>query len=326
MKLLILGGTAFLGRHLVEGAAARGHELTLFNRGERNPGLFPELEQIRGDRDGGLDGLRGRSWDAAVDTSGYVPRIVGASARLLADAVEHYTFVSSISVYGDLSMPPSEASPVGTLEDEAVEEVGGDTYGPLKALCERAVEEALPGRALIIRPGLIVGPWDPTGRFTYWPVRIAKGGDVLVPSPPDAPVQVIHARDLAEWILDLAERRVTGVFNASGPETPLTMSAVLEECRRVSGSDARFAWAEPELLAEHGVEEWMGLPLWLADPAYAGMSQANVSRAVAAGLTFRPLAQTIEETLAWARAEPADWPAGIDETKEGEVLASLASA
>ena len=189
MNLLILGGTVFLGRHLVEAALARGHAVTLFNRGQHNPDLFPEVERLRGDRDGDLQALEGRRWDAVVDTCGYVPRVVRASAEMLAPNVDHYTFISSISVYADTSKPGiDEQAPVGTLDDPTTEEVTGESYGPLKALCEQAAEAAMPGRVLNIRPGLIVGPHDPTDRFTYWVRRVAEGGEVLAPGNPHAPV------------------------------------------------------------------------------------------------------------------------------------------
>ncbi|HYE14573.1 MAG TPA: NAD-dependent epimerase/dehydratase family protein, partial [Pyrinomonadaceae bacterium] len=242
MRLLILGGTKFLGRHLVDAALGRGARVTIFNRGRHDPGPFPQVEWLRGDRDGGLDSLRGREWDAAVDTSGYVPRVVGASAELLAGSVGLYVFVSSISVYGDFSRPVDEDSPTATMPDETVEEITGETYGPLKALSERAAERSMPGRTLVIRPGLIVGPHDPTVRFSYWTARVARGGEVLAPGRPGKQVQFIDARDLSDWIVRVAEERRTGVFNATGPERKLTMGEFLEECRAVSGSDASFTW------------------------------------------------------------------------------------
>src|SRR3954470_5339632 len=218
MKLLILGGTIFLGRYLAEAALERGHDLTLFNRGQHNSELYPDVEKLRGDRDGGLDVLRGRRWDAVVDTSGYLPRLVRASAELLADAVEHYTFISSISVYPHFrSLGQDESAPVGTLDNPSVEEITGESYGPLKALCEQAVEQALPGRTLVVRPGLIVGPHDPSDRFTYWVRRVAQGGELLAPAGRDWHTQIIDVRDLAEWTLRMVERRQTGVYNATGP-------------------------------------------------------------------------------------------------------------
>jgi len=304
MKLLVLGGTKFLGRHVVEAALARGDEVTIFNRGLHNAELFPEVEKLRGDRDGGLEVLRGRLWDAVVDTSGYVPRVVRASAELLADAVDLYVFISSVSVYADYRQPNDEESPVGTLEDETVEEVTGVTYGPLKALCERAAEAAMQGRVLNVRAGLIVGPYDPTGRFTYWVERVARGGEVLAPAPPSKQVQFIDARDLAEWILQMIDARRAGVFNASGPDYKLTLEGLLEACREASGSDARFTWAGEEFLLEKGVEPWGDLPLWLPLSAeqHRYFLEENCERAYAAGLTFRPVADTARATLEWKRA------------------------
>ncbi|HEY7350332.1 MAG TPA: NAD-dependent epimerase/dehydratase family protein [Ktedonobacterales bacterium] len=325
MKLLLLGGTAFLGRHLVEAAQARGHEVTLFNRGQRNPALFPDLEKLRGNRDGDLAALQDRRWDAVIDTCGFVPRIVRASAELLADAVDHYTFISSISVYSDVSKPGvDESGLVGTLQDETAEEVTNEAYGPLKALCEQAAERAMPGRVLNIRPGLIVGPHDPTDRFTYWPHRIAQGGDVLAPGSPERLVQFIDARDLAEWTIRLVEARQTGVYNATGPDYPLTMGQVLEECKRQSGSDARFVWANEKRLLEAGASPWMEVPLWIpeSDPESGGFSEINCAKAFSAGLTFRPLAETVRDTLAWDATRPADAErrAGIKPEREAHYL------
>ncbi|MEK7324009.1 MAG: NAD-dependent epimerase/dehydratase family protein [Chloroflexota bacterium] len=320
MKLLILGGTVFLGRHTVEVALARGHEVTLFNRGQRDPELFPDVEKLLGDRNGDLSALRWRKWDAVVDTCGYVPRIVRASAELLAQAVERYVFISSISVYHELDKAPGldEDSPVGKLEDETVEEITGETYGPLKALCEQAAEQALPGRALNIRPGLIVGPHDPTDRFTYWPVRVAQGGGVLAPDGPNWHTQVIDVRDLAEWTIRMVEAKTTGVFNATGPDYPLTFGKVLDECKAVSGSDARFVWVDGKFLLDAGVQPWSELPLWLG----GGDMTVSVNKAIAAGLTFRPLADTIRDTLAWDATRPSDREprAGMKKEREEELL------
>ncbi len=322
MKILILGGTVFVGRHLVEAALNRGHEVTLFNRGQHNTELFPQVEKLRGDRDGDLEALRGRRWDVVIDTSGYVPRVVSASAELLAKAVDYYVFISTISVYPDTVQERNvdENGRLGTLEDETTEEITGDTYGPLKVLCEQAVERALPGRTLIIRPGLIVGPDDPTDRFTYWPVRVARGGEVLAPRPPDARAQFIDVRDLAEWTIRLAEDEQTGIYNATGPDYPLTMAHVLEESKRVSGSDAHIVWIDEAFLIEHGVEPWTGLPLWIPDAP--GFHDLNVDRAIAAGLTFRPLADTIRDTLAWyaERPEETELRVGLAPAAEQEVL------
>jgi 2'-hydroxyisoflavone reductase len=319
MKVLILGGTLFLGRHLVEAALERGHEVTLFNRGRTNPELFPEVEKLRGDRDAGdLEALRGRSWDVVIDTSGYLPRVVQAAAQLLDESVDHYTFISSGSAYDHVGPPVDESSPTGELpeESEDVERY----YGPLKALSERAVEDALPGRVFTVRAGLIVGPYDPTGRFTYWVWRIARGGDVLAPEPRDQPVQFIHARDLADWIVDQADRRLTGVFNAAGPEHELTMEQLLEEIRRGTESNARLRWLDESFLLEHGVEAWSDLPLWLApdaNPELAHFLAMDIRKALQAGLRFRPLVQTIRDTL--EKAETTS-DAGLDPARERELL------
>ncbi len=332
MNLLILGGTIFLGRYLVESALARDHQVTLFNRGQHSPELYPEVEKLRGDRDGGLGALRGRRWDAVIDTSGYVPRIVGASAELLADAVEHYTFISSISVYPHFrSIGLDESAPVATLDDPAVEEITGESYGPLKALCEQAVEQALPGRTLVVRPGLIVGPHDYSDRFTYWARRVAQGGELLAPAHPDWHTQIIDVRDLAEWTLRMVEQQQAGVYNATGPDYGLTIGQLLDTCRTVSGSDARFTWVSEEFLAEQVVTPWSELPLWIpqSDPDMLGFSDVSCAKAITAGLAFRELAATARDTLAWAsaRTDTADSAAralqpraGLAPAREAELL------
>lgn len=324
VKILILGGTVFLGRHLVDAALARGHEVTLFNRGQHNADLYPQVEKLRGDRNGNLDALKGRRWDAVIDTSGYVPRIVRESAELLANATNHYTFISTISVFADFSTPGlNEESLTGKLEDETVEAVSGETYGPLKALCEQAAEQAMPGRVLTIRPGLIVGPYDPTDRFTYWPHRVARGGEVLAPGNPEKQVQFIDARDLAEWNIRMIEAGKTGIYNATGPDYALSMGKTLDECKAVSGSDARFTWVPEQFLLERDVQPWMELPLWLPEEGdHAGMHSVDCSKAFAAGFTFRPLAQTVRDTLAWDATRPADheWRAGMKPEREAELL------
>ena len=338
MKLLVLGGTVFLGRHVVESALARGHEVTIFTRGRHNPDLFPDIERLRGDRDtGDLAALAAREWDAVVDTSAYVPRVARESARALADSVGRYTFVSSISVYRDFSRPGyDETAPVGTVDDPSVEEVTGETYGPLKALCETAVEEALPGRAACVRAGLIVGPHDPTNRFTYWVTRIAEGGIVLAPEPRRQPTQLVDVRDLADWMIRLGEERTPGVFNATGPEEPTTLEDVLEGIRDALGSDARFEWVSEEFARDAGLEPYQGLPLWVgeAEPEWAAFQTADIRRALAAGLRFRPLGETARDTLAWAHDGDAPGPkdvgvamppAGITRERERELLAAWSS-
>lgn len=301
MNLLVLGGTIFVGRHLVEAAVSRGHSVTLFNRGRNHPDLFPDVEKLRGDRDGDLGALRGRSWDAAVDTCGYLPRVVRASADLLSGGVEHYTFISSCSVYPEGAVPDvDEESPVQAPPPQGIEDVA-EHYGPLKVACEREVEAAMPGRALIIRPGLIVGPFDPSNRFTYWVRRIAAGGDVLAPGRPDREVQVIDARDLADWLVRLVESRRTGIYNAVGPAEPLTMAAMLEGCLPADGVDVRLTWVDEEFLLANGVEPWTEMPLWLpeGDPANDGFFKVRRDKAMAARLTYRPLEETARDTLAW---------------------------
>lgn len=321
MKLLILGGTVFLGRHLVDAALGRGHQVTLFNRGQHNPELYPEVEKLRGDRGGDLSALRGRRWGAVIDTCGYVPRVASASASLLADHVEYYAFVSSISVYADFGAAGmDESAAVGCLEDESVEEITGQTYGPLKALCERAVEKAMPGRALSVRAGLIVGPHDPTDRFTYWVRRAAQGGDVLAPGKPDAPVQWIDARDLAGWMVRMAEERCVGTYNATGPAQRLSMGDFLNACKRVSKSDAAFVWVDEEFLLKEQVTPFTQLPLWLPRDS-AGVMEINSRKAIGAGLTFRPMEQTVREALAWDCArEQEPLKAGLTLEREKELL------
>ncbi len=316
MQILVLGGTQFLGRHTVDAALAQGHGVTLFNRGQTRPELFPEAEKLRGDRDGDLTALAGRSFDAVVDTSGYVPRIVRETIDALGD-VGHYTFVSSISVYADLSTPPTEQSPVAQLKEPTEE--WREAYGELKAECEDLVRARFPD-AFVPRPGLIVGPWDPTGRFTYWPERFAAGGRVLAPLPRDADAQVIDARDLAAWIVRAAETGLGGTFNAIGPAIP--RAELLDICRRVAGPESEIVWVDPAFLGEHEVGEWMELPLWLASPEYAGMLSVDPSPGLAAGLSPRPLEETVRETLAWAQSSdaPEEAPAGLDPAKEQAVL------
>jgi len=323
MQLLILGGTRFLGRHIVDAGLARGHEITLFNRGISNPDLYPMTERLRGDRDGDLVALDGKQWDAIIDTCGYIPRVVNASVEKLKNASMHYTFISTISVYADFSKAGlDEDSALGTLPDDTTEELNEETYGPLKSLCERKVVAGFSDRALIVRPGLIVGPHDPTDRFTYWPWRVAKGDDVLAPDIPGNYTQFIDGRDLAEWIIHAIEEDVTGVFNATGPSTPLTMGKLLKTCKTVSESDAMIVWVDGAFLLDQGVTPWKELPLWLPGDENYGADQVNISRAIESGLVFRPLEETIEDTLTWVNSRQLDheWRAGLDPEREKALL------
>ena len=318
MKLLILGGTKFLGRHAVDAALAAGHDVTIFTRGQTNPELFPDVEHLQGDRDGDLGALEGRGWDGVVDTSGYVPRVVRQSAELLRDAVDRYVFVSSISVYDDFSQPIDESTAVAQLEDPATEEVL-EHYGALKAAAEAVIDEVYGDRGANVRAGLIVGPYDPTDRFTYWPRRIAAGGDVLGPGDPAAPVQFVDARDLAAWLVKLALAGPGGVFNATGPSEPLTFASLIERARATIGSDANVVWIDEQTLLDAEVQPWSELPLWLPGDDYAGMARADTRRALAAGLTFRPLEETVVDTLAWDRTVEGDRPT-LPREKERTVL------
>jgi 2'-hydroxyisoflavone reductase len=304
MKILVLGGTRFLGRTFVQTALEQGHELTLFNRGQTNPDLFPDVERLSGDRDSDLSVLKGSKWDVVLDTCGYVPRIVKKSAQLLVDSVEQYIYISSISVYADFSKAGlNEDSPLGTLKDETVEEVNNETYGPLKVLCENAVNEIYPARAAILRCGLIVGPYDTTDRFTYWPVRIGQGGEVLAPSPPLMQVQFIDAGDLAYFILLLAANRISGTFNTTGPAERMSMQGFLETCNGVTGSKASLTWVSEEFITGNDAGH---IPVWTTKD-WRGIFQADCSKAIKAGLSFRSLEKTIEDTLKWHATRPPDY-------------------
>jgi 2'-hydroxyisoflavone reductase len=318
VKLLVLGGTKFLGRAVAEAALDRGHDVTLFNRGRTNPELFPEVEKLRGDRDGDLSALSGRSWDAVVDTSGFVPQQARSSAEALADVAGHYLFVSSLSAYADPSHPLDEDSPLaereqGQPDDRLLEDFSN--YGALKVLCERAATEGFAGPTAIVRPGLIVGPHDLTGRFTYWPHRVARGGEVLAPAPAESQVQFIDVRDLGEWIVHLSENQVEGPFNAANRD--VTWKALLETCRQVTGSEAELVWIDPEFLMEQEVGQWMELPMWLYEDV--GLHATDVSRAVDAGLTFRPLDETVRGTLDQAETTG---DAGLDPEREARLIAA----
>jgi 2'-hydroxyisoflavone reductase len=325
LRILLLGGTGFLGPAVVRAALERGHRPTLFHRGKTRPGLFPGVEELFGDRDGKLDALRGRQFDAVVDTSGYVPRVVRQSAQLLAAQAARYLFVSSISVYADPIAPgAAEEAPLAALTDLASEDVGRD-YGALKAACERVVKEAFPRGALVVRPGLIAGPGDPTDRFTYWPARLARGGDVLAPGDGTDPTQLVDVRDLGAFFVHLLELQATGTFNATGPARATNLRELLTEVGRAVGSKARLTWVDPGFLEAHDVKPWTDLPAWVPR-ADGGILQVSVARALAAGLSLRPIAETARDTLGWWSAEPeerrAKPRAGLSAAREAEVLAA----
>jgi nucleoside-diphosphate-sugar epimerase len=319
VKLLVLGGTKFLGRAVVESALAGGHEVTLFNRGRTNPELYPEAEKLRGDLEGDLDALRGRAWDAAIDLDATkLPRHVRRYAELL--DVGHFTFVSTISVYADPSQPLGEGSPLYEPPDPEPEVFDESAYGGLKVGCERAVQEVFGSRAAIVRPGLLAGPHDETDRFTYWPRRLAEGGDVLAPGDPSAPVQMIDARDLGAWLVLVAENRFSAVYNATGPAEPLTLGELLERTSAAVGGRARLVWVDEQRILDAGVQPWSELPLWLPGEQYAGVLRADISRAVTAGLRYRPLEETARDTLAWSREAGEQRPT-LAREREAEILA-----
>lgn len=337
MKVLVIGGTRFVGRHFVTAAQARGHELTLFNRGKHDATAFADVETIHGDRHSELNKLAGRRWDVVVDTCGLLPRAVKASAEALRDAVDVYVFVSSQSVYADVSSPGvDENAPTETLSPEQLEKANsinaltasaadyGELYGGLKTLCEQAAEEAMPGRVLVQRPGLIVGPYDYTDRFTYWVARVVRGGEVLAPGRPERPVQFIDARDLADWSVKMIEEKRVGVYNCNGVPGAVTMKNVLDECKAVSGSDASFKWVDEEFLLQHQVGAWSELPLWLpeSEESLKGFMFVSSDKAIAAGLKFRTLTETIADTFAWWQSAAANEPmkAGLDPEKERRLL------
>ncbi|MBL8999926.1 MAG: NAD-dependent epimerase/dehydratase family protein [Phycisphaerae bacterium] len=334
LRILILGGTGFLGPACVDAAMAKGHTLTLFNRGlteKRKGGMFPTIEKLQGDRDpnkgDGLKALEGREWDAVIDTSSYYPRMAKASAELLAKNIKQYLIVSTVSVYKHNDQPnQDESGEIGTIPDTTVEEMGAqfENYGPLKALCEAEVEKAMPGRACIVRPGYIVGPGDPTPRFNYWPWRVSLGGEMLAPGTPTDPVQIIDVRDLGEWIIHLIEQRTTGIFNALGPKQPLDMGAMLDGCKKGVSGDAKFIWVDADFLESQGVQP----PIWIPPKGeYIGFHTRSAARAFAAGFTTRPVSDTAKATLDWLKTLPEDRRArlvgALPSEKEKEVLAAF---
>jgi 2'-hydroxyisoflavone reductase len=334
--LLMIGGTGFLGPAVVEDALARGFTVTLFNRGKTNPHLFPDLEKLKGDREEGIEALeaevaKGRGWDYVVDTSGYVPSHIEASATLLAPNAKQYVFLSTVGVYADHSVPADENSAVAQATEEFVAGVKTireslANYGAMKALCEKAAETAMPGRVTNIRPGLIVGPMDRSDRFTYWAVRVARGGEVLAPGDGTDPVQLVDVRDLATWTMDCIEQKITGVFNAISPAGRFNMAEMLYGIKASFTTDARFTWVPADFLEAQEVQAWTDLPVWLpATGETAAFHLVSTKKAVAAGLKFRPLADTAKDTVAWHKAgRPADYEFdkgnGLTREREAELL------
>lgn len=330
LRILILGGTGFTGPYQVKYALSRGHKVTVFNRGKTHPGELPEgVEQLVGDRNGQLDALKNRQWDACIDNPTTLPAWVRNAAEILKGNVQRYVFISTISVYADSSKPGDESAPLAKYEGadpyqetlEAMRASGFKTYGPLKALSEKAADKYFPGKALIIRPGLIVGPGDESDRFTYWPVRIDHGGELLAPGTPNDPVQFVDARDLAEWTIRMVENSETGIFNATGPAKPIGIGAMLEGIKSAENSSAKFTWVPADFLAQQKVEAWSDMPVWTSAEE-SGLSRVNISRALATGLTFRPLAETARDTLAWFKTRNRKLKAGLWPEREAEVLAA----
>jgi 2'-hydroxyisoflavone reductase len=337
MRILILGGTGFTGPEQVRYALSRGHKITVFNRGKTHPGILPkEVEQLIGDRNGQLDALKGKQWDVVIDNPTSIPVWVRDAAQILKGNVDRYVFISTISVYSDTSKPGmDETGPLAKYEGpDAMKETTASLrasnfrlYGPLKALSEAEAEKWFPGKALIIRPGLIVGPGDETDRFTYWPVRLERGGEVLAPGDPTDPVQFIDARDLAEWTIRMVEQGTTGIFNATGPKTKLTIADMLAGIKKVTTANSQLTWVDADFLRTQKVSPWSDMPVWVPPrPDSAGFATININRALSKGLTFRSIPDTTRATLDWFHAQPADRQAklraGITPEREKEVLAA----
>jgi 2'-hydroxyisoflavone reductase len=338
LRILILGGTGFTGPHQVRYALSRGHQITLFNRGKQ-PHEWPgAVEELTGDRNtGDLKALEGKEWDVCIDNPTSLPFWVRDAGRVLHAKVKHYIFISTISVYADNLKPADESAPVASYPGkdamaETIESLraNGELYGPLKALSEKEAEKQFPGKATIIRPGLIVGPGDETDRFTYWPVRLSRGGEVLAPGDGSDPVQIIDARDLAEWTIRMAEARTLGTFNATGPEHPLLMKGMLAGIAAAIHADAKPIWVSTDFLESEKVEAWSDMPVWIpARGDTAGFAKRSIGKALGAGLTFRPLNTTAADTLAWFKQQPAERQAklksGLTSAREAEVLAKWKS-
>jgi 2'-hydroxyisoflavone reductase len=333
LKILVLGGTGFIGPHTVQYAMDRGHEITLFNRGRSNTHLFPELKKLVGDRNGDLESLRGRRWDVCFDNNASNIDWVEYSTEFLKDSVDRYHYVSSRSAYSDLSsIPMGIHAPTFTFETAGVEP-GAERlpYGLQKALCERQVQKIFPEHSTIFRPGLIIGPGDHTDRFTYWPVRIHRGGEVLAPSDGYDPVQIIDVRDFTEWMVRVAENEYNGVFNCVGPATPRPMAELLYGIRAVTTAETTFTWVPLSFLAEHEVRPYSEMPVWLPPtPGREGFARFDLTPEVKRGFTFRPLAVTTKDTLDFHFSRPLERQqqlrAGISAEREAEVLAAWHAA
>jgi 2'-hydroxyisoflavone reductase len=325
MRVLMIGGTIFAGRHTVEALLARGHDVVLFNRGKAAAGLFPQLERVRGDRVTDIARLGERRFDAVIDTCGYLPHVVSTSAAYLSERAGRYLFISSISAYDPTHVPADESAPLAKLpQGVPAGTFAIEQYGALKALCEGAATAAFgPQRTIVVRPGLIVGPHDPTDRFSYWPHRIARGGDVLAPNDPSDIQQFVDVRDLADWIVRLLETGAHGAFNAVSPPRAFTIGDVLAACAQAAGSSPRFVWVDEAFLEARGVEAYSELPLWVpASAGFAGFFEAGSARAVATGLQTRPLLETARDTLAWLSTRPPDhaWKGGLTPEREAQLL------
>lgn len=327
LRILILGGTGFIGPHMVREALHRGHDVELFNRGRTNDDLFPDLVTYTGDRNGQLDSLEGHAWDAVIDNSGYVPRHVAESAELLSDAASQYLYVSSISAYASFAIANDESSPLATMPDESAEQVTNETYGPMKALCEkRAAEHFGAERLTVFRPTYICGPGDPTDRYTYWPVRASRGGEMLWPGSPADPIQIIDARDLAAFAIDCLERRTTGTFNICTRPGDFTMGELLVDCRTVTRAELEPVWVSGDFLAKKGLLETGEIPIWSpTEGEYGKAALVSAERAFAAGLTHRPTRETARDTLEWWGNLPGERTerlrAGLAAEREAALLA-----
>lgn len=328
LRILILGGTGFIGPHQVRYAIARGHKVTLFNRGKTNPGLFPEVEKLQGDRAvGDYQALKGGEWDAVIDNPTTIPRWVRQATAALKGRAKQYVFISTISVYAKNDTSNADESAALLEGPEPESEDARKYYGPLKALSEKETEKAFRGNATVIRPGLIVGPGDLSDRFTYWPARLAKGGEALAPGNPTDPVQIIDARDLAEFAIRVCEDHTTGVYNCTGPRSLLTIAEMLGGIRSVMSSDCYLTWVDATFLEKQSVRPWIDMPAWVPPTGEsAGFARRNISRALSKGLTFRPLAITAKDTLDFYESEPeerkAKLRAGLAPDREKAVLAA----